>query len=125
MKVNRDLSALKSVDIYSLVLFTLYQLKEVDDYSTLSELAFVLDKKNLFNLLDYFGGTTIRIPTKEELQVVINALIVYQSIKIEHLSMPVALGRLKTSSKEEVKEIKEIYGKLCDILDRYYINGIE
>lgn len=122
MRTSQDLTSLKQIDIYSLVLFTLYQMKGIPEYSTLSELAFVLDKKNLFDFLDYFGGTTIRVPTREELQVVINALIVYQSVKIEHLSMVVALGKLRNTSKEQIKEIKEIYSKLCEILDRYYIN---
>lgn len=120
--MTKDLSTLKQVDVYSLVLFALYQIKEVPEYSTLSELAYVLDKTNLMNLLDYFGGTTIKIPTKRELQILINALLVYQCVKIEKLSFAVAIGRLGDIDVLQLKEIKNVYGKLCEILDRYYIN---
>ena len=35
---------------------------------------FVLDSKNLLNLLEYFGGRTITIPTKEDLMIVTASL---------------------------------------------------
>lgn len=121
--MNKDLNTLKQVDVYSLILFALYQIKDIPEYSTLSELAYVLDKPNLFSLLDYFGGTTITIPTKRELQTIVNALLLYQTIKLEKLSFSSALSKLGKIDGLQLKEIKTLYGKLCDVLDRYYING--
>lgn len=121
--VKKDVSALRSVDVYSLVLFTLYQIKDIPEYSTLSELAYILDKPNLLYLLEYFGGTTIRIPTKEELQTVISTLLVYQYVNIEHMTYTKAISMLNGISRSQYKEIKELYDKICKVLDRYYIDG--
>jgi len=122
-QVNKDdLKTLGQKDIYSLVLFALYNLKDVQEYSTLSELAYVLDKENLMRLLDYFGGTTIKIPTKRELQVVINALLIYQSVKVEKNSLALALSKLTDIDRVQLREIKLLYNQLCEIMDKYYVN---
>jgi hypothetical protein len=122
-QVNKDdLKTLGQKDIYSLVLFALYNLKDIPEYSTLSELSYVLDKENLMRLLDYFGGTTIKIPTKRELQVVINALLIYQSVKVEKTSLALALSKLTDIDRVQLREIKLLYNQLCEIMDKYYIN---
>lgn len=120
---KKDVSALCSVDVYSLVLFTLYQIQDIPEYATLSELAYILDKPNLLYLLEYFGGTTIRIPTKEELQTLISTLLVYQYVNIEHMTYTKAISMLNGISRTQYKEIKELYDKVCKVLDRYYIDG--
>lgn len=122
---RKDISALRSVDVYSLVLFTLFQMKQVPEYATLSELAYVLDKQNLLYLLEYFGGMTITIPTKEELQLVINTLLVYQYVKVEKMSYQKALNMLVNVPKGQYKQIELLYGKVCEVLDKYYINDIQ
>lgn len=122
-QVNKDdLKALRQKDVYSLVLFALYNLKSIPEYSTISELAYVLDKDNLMRLLDYFGGTTIKIPTKREFQVIINALLIYQSVKVEKQSLAFALSKLTDVDRVQLREIKQLYNQLCDIMDKYYIN---
>ena len=120
---KEELKAMGQKDIYSLVLFALYNLKDVPEYSTLSELVYVLDRENLMKLLDYFGGTEIKIPTKRELQVVINALLIYQSVKVEKTSLAFALSKLTDIDKVQLREIKLLYNKLCEVMDKYYING--
>ena len=123
IQVNKDdLKSLKQTDVYSLVLFSLYQLKDIPEYATLSELAYVLNKDNLMKLLDYFGGTTITIPTKRELQIVINALLVYQSVKVEKTSLAFALSKISGVDRLQLKEIKSLYNRLCEVLDKFYIN---
>ena len=119
---KEDLKSLRQIDVYSLVLFALYQLKEVPEYATLSELAYILNKDSLMKLLDYFGGTTITIPTQRELQTVINALLVYQSVKVEKTSLALALSKLGNVDRLQLKEIKTLYNKLCSVLDKFYIN---
>ena len=122
---RKDISALRSVDVYSLVLFTLFQMKQVPEYATLSELAYILDKQNLLYLLEYFGGMTITIPTKEELQLVINTLLVYQYVKVEKMSYQKALNMLVNVPKGQYKQIELLYSKVCEVLDKYYINDIQ
>ena len=120
--MGRDLSTLKKPDVYSLVLFTLYQMKDIPEYATLSELAYILDKQNLLYLLEYFGGTTIKIPTKEELQTLINTLLVYQYVNVEKLPYTKAISMLNNPSRQEQRKVKEAYSKVCNILDKFYIN---
>lgn len=118
----KDLSSIKKVDTYSIVLFVLYQLNNIPEYSTLSELSYVLDKSNFLDFLDYFGGTTIKVPTKRELQTIVNALLLYQSVKLDKLSFMVAVNKLGEIDTLQLKEIKRVYGKICEIMDKFYIN---
>ena len=69
-----SLKQLNSSDTYSLILFCLYKIKNNEKYSTLSELAYVLDKDNLLKLCEYFGGLTIKIPTIDEIESLVQAL---------------------------------------------------
>ena len=63
MTIKEELNQLKETDVYSMLLFVLYKMRGIEEYSILSELAYILDKKNLLNLCEYFGGLTIKIPT--------------------------------------------------------------
>jgi hypothetical protein len=49
----------------------------VPDYMVLSELVYVLDKDNLLKLCEYFGGSTIKIPTIKELESIVYSLLLY------------------------------------------------
>ena len=115
----KTINSLKKIDVYSLMLFVLYQVKDIPEYATLSELVYVLDQKNLYRLLDYFGGVTIRIPTKQELQVVINALLLYQYINIGNMNYALAIKKLDDVSSTQLKEIKSIYKKICEIMENF------
>lgn len=84
MKISKKLSmSEKYNEKFSLILFLLYKLKDDPKYSILSELPFVLDKSNLLNLLEYFGGRTITIPTKRDLLNIITALSLLEDEKME------------------------------------------
>ena len=65
-------------DIYSLILFTLYRLKDVSEYSVLSELVYLLDDKSFARFLSYFEGQTLKIPKIQDLNNVIDALLFYE-----------------------------------------------
>lgn len=117
-EVKAKLNELKVTDVYSIILFALYKLKDSEEYSTLSELAYILDKKSLFNLCEQFGGMTITIPTIKEFKVVVNSLLLYQYVNIENIPFNQAIQLLE---KEEflIKDIKDCYYKLVGILDKY------
>lgn len=70
-------------DVYSILCSFLYDLKEVPEYSTLSELCYLLDINSFLNLLKYFEGQTIKIPTKEEFAEVVQILLLFQYYEIE------------------------------------------
>ena len=116
--IKQNLDNLKSQAIYSLILFVMYKLIGVPEYSALSELAYVLDKKNLLNLCEYFGGTTLKIPTISELESTVYALLLYQYVKIDKMDYNKAIDLIGHESKD-LRKVKKDYTRICDILDKY------
>ncbi len=117
-EIKNKLSSLKERDVYSLGLFCLYKLIGTPEYSSISELAYVLDKKNLLNLCEYFGGQTITIPTIDELESLIYSLLLYQYVKIEHMDYNEAIQLIGHESKD-LRAVKANYRKLVEVLDDY------
>lgn len=116
--IKTKLEDLKSTDIYSMILFALYKLKDIPEYSTLSELVYILNKDSLMNLLTYFGGLTITIPTQNELKIVVNALLLYQFIQLENKDINEAIKLLDVDDTL-IKDVKLTYLQLSEILDKY------
>lgn len=116
MKYN--LETFKDVDLYSLSMFTLYKLTEVEEYSILGELPYILDKKNLIDLCTYFGGRTIRIPTVAELNSMMYLLLLYQYTKIDGVDYDEAVKLIGYDSSE-LRKVKVGYRKLCKVLEKY------
>lgn len=118
--MNSELDKLKTKDVYSLILFILYKLKEDKNYSTLSELAYILDKESLLNLCQYYGGLTIKIPTIEELENVLNVLLIYQKVDIEGNSLQQVLDNLGIRRRD--KDLTtQLYQSVQQILGKYKI----
>lgn len=116
--IEKALNELDKTDVYSMILFALYKLREVPDYLTLSELSYILDNKSLLNFLDYYGGMTLTVPTKKDFDVVINALLLYQDVNIENIEFSKALRSID-KQENDIDEIKKAYFKLCDVLKNY------
>lgn len=118
MTIKQELNKLKEIDVYSMMLFALYKMKDMEEYSVLSELAYVIDKQNLLNLCEYFGGLTIRIPTIDELESLLNSMMIYQYVEIDGMSYDDAVKSIGFDSSE-LRSIKKNYLKLCKILNNY------
>lgn len=116
-KIKENLITLKEMDIWTLLLFALYKIKDLPEYSTLSELAYILDKKSLLKLCEYFGGITMTIPTIEDLENLTKSLLLYQYTIIEHKTYDEAIKLL--GDTDNLRLIKSNYVKLCNILDKY------
>lgn len=119
---NSNIDTLKKRDVYSLMLFVLYKLRDIPEYSAISELAYVLDKDNLLKLCEYFGGVTLTIPTIEELESIIYSLLLYQYVDIENMQYQDAIKLLDCDS-ESLRKVKSDYKKLVKILDKYSFNA--
>lgn len=115
---NNKISLLKDADCYSLILFCLYKLMGVPEYSSLSELVYVLDRKNLLNLCEYFGGQTITIPTIDELETLTYSLLLYQYVNVDKKDYEEALDLIGYESKD-LRRVKKFYVKLCEVLEKY------
>lgn len=118
MNIKNNLDNLKSQDIYSLILFALYKIKDIPEFSSLSELAYVLDKKNLLNLCEYFGGVTITIPTVDDLEYLTYSLLLYQYVKLDKMDYDAAIELVGHESKD-LRKVKKNYLRMCEILDKY------
>lgn len=80
-----SLEGLEKEDVYSVATALLYSLKDVPKYSVVSELFYILDYKNFLNLIKYFGGLEIRIPTADEISEMLRVLLLYQYRKVDEL----------------------------------------
>lgn len=116
--ITTSLNNLRERDLYSLSLFSLYKLIGTAEYSSLSEMVYVLDKDNLLNLCEYFGGQTIRIPTIDELTNLVYSLLLYQYVKIEKMPYEKGIELIGHESKD-LRQVKANYRKLCEVLDKY------
>lgn len=124
MSIKTELNNLKNMDIYSLLLFTLYQCRKSDEYSSLSELAYILDEKNLLSLCEYFGGTTITIPRIEDLELMLCGLSVFKSIHIDKKTIENSLTPYK-DYKFSIDEIKASYIQIAEVMENYCFGGQE
>lgn len=121
MRTKEELSKLKDIDVYSLILFAMYKMRNVDEYSPLSELVYILDKDNLLKLCEYFGGVTIRVPTIDELENMVYSLVLYQWVNIDGVEYEDAIERIGHKSSD-LRAVKTNYTNMCKILNNYDIS---
>lgn len=122
MTIKSELNSLTTSDIYSLLMFTLYKTNELPEYSALSQLSYVLDKDNLLNLCEYYGGTTLRIPTIDELELLLNGLLLFQLVDIEHQDFEEAMVKIRQSNVN-YKDVRSAYFRIKDIMSKYSFNS--
>lgn len=122
MSIKSELDNLKTADIYSLMLFALYKTSELPEYSTLSHLAYILEKDQLLKLCEFYGGLTIKIPTIEELSVLIYALLLYQEVDVEHKDFNECLQKLSTKDVDTDK-VEDTYIVVKELLKEYNFNS--
>lgn len=116
-KIVESLNALNKTDVYSLLLFTLYKMNNLPEYSTLSELCYILDGDNLSKFLSYFGGMTIKVPTLRDMRLMLQGLLLYQYVNIEEGDYNEALKALVDEFSED--EIKTVYNKIVEVTKEY------
>ena len=109
---------LKYNDIWNIILYAIYKMTNDPKYSTLSELIYTLDKDSLLNLCATFGGLTIKIPTKQELELMINVLAAYQLVNFEHKTFNEVYQELELSRFQKNEFIKA-YNTITEILKNY------
>lgn len=117
-EIKKEYKNLQKEDIYSILLFVLYKLNTENEYSSLSELAYVLDEKNFLKLCEYFGGTTITIPTINQLQELIQGMLLYQYVQVEHIPEDQAEKLIKQSNAD-MRRVRENYNKIREVLTNY------
>ena len=122
MTIRDALSRLTKPDIYSLMLFVLFKLKDTNEYSSLSQLSYILDKDSLLKLCEFYGGTTITIPTIEDLEAVFNALLLYQEVNIEKQDFDKMIDK-RDLQRQEKRKLLDCYDVVVDVLKNYDFNS--
>lgn len=93
---------------YYIALIILYIMKDQDDYRDISNLALILDEHNFDNLIDHYGGMTITIPTREEVNSALRALIVYQENCLNNRRIDYAIKDSGMNIQDATKVIKYV-----------------
>ncbi len=104
------------------MLFALYKGTDLPEYSTLSQMVYILDKDNLLKFFEYFGGLTIRVPTIDELEVFVYALFLYQQCDIEHRLVEEVCVELKNKGLD-VDAVQQHYSAIKELLKDYNFNS--
>lgn len=122
MKIKSELQNLQTNDIYSLILFALYKVTDNPQHAALSQLAYILDKDNLLKLCEFFGGMTLKIPTIDELEVLVYGLLVYQQVDIEKRNYDEVIEELSKKHIDVNSAIKQ-HKTVREILHNYDFNS--
>ena len=123
MNANSYLDELTKNDIYSLMLYVLYQNQKVPELAALSELTYILDRPSLLKLCQYFGGETLKIPTIDELKYLLLSLNLYQQVNIENQDLERCLASID-EPHNVIKLIKQNYESICDIMHNVRLNNV-
>lgn len=117
-KIISMLNSMEKSDIYSMLLFALYKLKENPDYLVLSELCYIINIDDLSKVLRLFGGMTIKIPELKDLRLLLKSLSLYNLVNIENQDLKESL---KTVASDEfsLDDIKDTYAKLIEVMSNY------
>lgn len=105
-------------DTYSMMCILLFAMSDNPWYSTLNELAYLLDSRGFINILKYYEGQTITIPTLEESKIALRILLLYQYYKVEKNTWEKAL-EMSGFSQEESSKAKMYLTHFLDKLGEY------
>ena len=120
--IKANLNSLHLSDIYSLILFIIYKVQDIPEYAVLSELCYLLDGANLTRLLTYFAVKTVTFPTEEEMATMTNALLLYQYINIDGMTLVDAQAKLEDITPKQMEKITDLYLKILPIMRQYNID---
>lgn len=117
--IIKALEEMDKKDIYSLILFCLYKLKDDPKYSTLSELIYVLDNENFIKFINYYGGQTIKIPKIDELNNILTSLVVLEKQENSDDNMDIIFKKLniKISDRKNIIETIKVLKELLETYD--------
>ena len=117
-ETKKNINTLKENDLYNLILYAIFKVKDDPRYSIISELIYAIDKDNLLSLCSTFGGCTITIPTILELKIFTYALLIYYTSITEHKTFNEIYKSLDLDSNIK-KEILSVYKTVVEVMDEH------
>ena len=118
LSLYNNLSNINNADTLSVVLFILYKLGDSDEYGTFSKLSYILDRKEVLDMCEVFGGMTIKVPTLQELQKITQGLLLYTNVVINKQPMKKAIEEMDLTKNEQDQTIG-VYEQICEVLKDY------
>lgn len=116
--ITNLLANFKKQDIYAVLCGYLFEFKELPEYSVLCELAYLVDSDSFANLIKYFEGQTVKIPTREEFQSAIRTLLLLQHYEVEKRPWKESL-KLAGFQSSEGRAAQNRLNKLKETLTNY------
>lgn len=110
------LDKMSKKDTYSLLMFVLFRLSSVEEYSILSQLMYLLDYNNFIKLIKYFAGQTIKVPTIAQLRELIHALVLYKDVNIDGLNFSKSVSNIPEEFRSNVLDI---YDSVVSVMEDY------
>lgn len=117
-----NLDRLQKEDLYSVATALLYTLKDTPQYSTMSELFYILDYPNFLKLIKYYGGQEVRIPSHEEINEMLSILLLYQYREVEELEWEECLKKVGADESQS-KSLRGKVSALSSLLKSQEIGG--
>lgn len=109
-----SLRKLKEKDVYSLLLYLLYRLKDDEKYSTVSMLTWALDHDSLLNFLTLFSGVDMKVPSIDDLKVVVLALQLYQMVALDGGDLEESLADICTG-EVPAEAVRDAYFRISEL----------
>lgn len=91
---------LKKDEVYSIMCLMLYATSDNPRFATLNELAFLTDHKSFLNILKFYEGQTIQIPTLEESQTALRIILLYHYYYVEKDEYRIACDKVGIPKSE-------------------------
>ena len=114
---------LNEKDVYSVLCGYLYEFKNIPEYTLLSELAFTLSSDSFLQLINCFGGQTIKIPTAEEFKSCCRTLLLLKYYEVEKHDWKEALQMAGFDSSEGKVALNKL-NKLKTTLKDYNVDRL-
>lgn len=109
---------IKEEDVNALALMVLSVLRDTPEFGTTAHLAYTLSRKDFNRIIDMFGGQTIRIPTREDVNKALSSIIYYHSKYIRGRSDYSAIRDSHLTVKQ-VTELRPYLEKIDYIMNHF------
>ena len=120
--MNKNISQLNEDDVYTLVFFLLYKLKDDPDYAVASELVALLDKQSLLKLCAYYGGKKLQIPEVRDIEKMLDLIDAIIEVNVKH-AMTIQDYCIRKSMEPQLGRIFiNKYFQICELLKDYEFN---
>lgn len=116
-KILEEISDEQDIYYVSILMLSLATGRSI--YSDVAELALLLDKESFKNLIGYYGGSTVRIPTSDEVISSMEAALLYYYTEVLNYSMEDALK--KTGIEKTNKRISHRILRIKELINNFSI----